>query len=304
MANDLSAFNGQAWSKRLVTKLDQINVLKRLVNTDWEGELQNVGDTVQVRTPGNVTLGAWTKNGTISYADLTPTKEAFTVSDAQYFAFKVDDVDKAQNDLNAMDIYMRRAVVALSNTVESKIGSVYTSTASANQITGASSAAIALDSTTGNTGIYYNIAKLAEVLSVANVPEDGRWLLISPALRTLLWNDTAHFIRASDMGDATLKTGRFGDDGKGTKASDAPGFAGVILGFEVYCITHLPNASGAGYMLAGDRDSITYAAQINQVEALRLQTTFANAVRGLLLHDAKVFAENAKRLAYVKTSVF
>jgi hypothetical protein len=38
MANDLSAFNAQAWSKRLVTKLDQINVMLPLINRDYEGE--------------------------------------------------------------------------------------------------------------------------------------------------------------------------------------------------------------------------------------------------------------------------
>jgi hypothetical protein len=43
-----------------------------------------------------------------------------------------------------------------------------------------------------------------------------------------------------------------------------------------------------------------YAAQITEIEALRLQTTFANAIRGLLLHDIFVFAEASKRLVSLK----
>ena len=35
---------------------------------------------------------------------------------------------------------------------------------------------------------------------------------------------------------------------------------------------------------------------MTEIEALRLQTTFANAIRGLLLHDTYVTAENSKRL--------
>src|SRR5690349_3739220 len=105
MANNLAAFNAVAWSKQLIKNLDQINVMLPLVNTDYEGEIQGVGSSVKVRTLGSITLGSWTKNGTISYGDLAPTVETMTISDAEYFAFKVDDVDAAQNDINALNAY-------------------------------------------------------------------------------------------------------------------------------------------------------------------------------------------------------
>jgi hypothetical protein len=296
VANDLSAFNAQKWSKKLVQKLNQTNVMLGLINRDWEGDLQNMGDTVKVRTFGSVTMGTWTKNGTISYQDLAPTVESFTVSDASYFAFKVDDVDAAQNDISALDGYTARAMVAINNAVEAKILSKYSSVATANKITGASNAAITLDSgTTAATSVYSNIAKLGEVLSAANVPEEGRWLKIHPAIRTLLYNDTAHFIRASDMGDSIVRSGKLG-----STASNTPGFIGQVLNFDVYCSSVKITDGSANYILAGNRDSITYAGVIRKLEALRLQTTFGDAVRGLLLHDATVFAENANTLAYVK----
>src|SRR3954452_4257601 len=137
MANDLSTFNSEAWSDRLVTKLDQINVCLPLVNRNWEGDLR-LNKTVWVRTPGNITMASYTRGTTISYQDLTPTKESFTVNDGEDFAFEVDDIDKAQSDINAMDVYMKRAVVAMNSTVEAKILAAYTNTPSANRITGAS----------------------------------------------------------------------------------------------------------------------------------------------------------------------
>src|SRR3954463_11654665 len=155
MANDLSAFNSEAWSTRLVTRLDQINVVLPLVNRNWEGDLRQ-NKTVWVRTPGNITMGNYARGGTISYQDLTPTKESFTVADGKYFAFEVDDLDRAQSDISAMDVYMKRAVVAMNDAVEKKIlDGLQAGVPSANQITGASSAAITLDSTTStSTGIY------------------------------------------------------------------------------------------------------------------------------------------------------
>ena len=56
MANNLSAFNSEAWSARLATKLDQINVMLPLVNRNWEGDLRQ-NKTVWVRTPGSISMG-------------------------------------------------------------------------------------------------------------------------------------------------------------------------------------------------------------------------------------------------------
>ena len=304
MANDLSAFQPEIWSKRIVRNLDQVNVMKNLVNTDYEGDLSQ-NPTVHVRTLGSVTMNSYTKNSTtISYEDLAPTSEAFTIAGSEYFAFKVDDVDKAQSDIVALDAYTRRASVSMNNSVESKIIGQYSNALTANKLN--SSGPITLDSSstaTGSTrGVYVVITQLAELLSLQSVPEVGRWLVVDPKIRSLLLNDKDHFIRASDLGDSIVMSGRF-VDGKGTAANLAPGFIGQIAGFDVYMITHLPTTSAGSpvvnskYMVAGNRDAITYCAQITEMEAIRLQNSFASAIRGLLLHDSKVFAENSKCLA-------
>lgn len=304
MANDLSAFNSEAWSSRLVTKLDQVNVMLPLVNRNWEGDLRQ-NRTVWVRTPGNITLGSYSRGTTISYQDLAPTKESFTVADGEYFAFNVDDLDKAQSDVQAMDVYMKRAVVAMNNVVEAKILAAYTSTPSANQITGASAAAITLTGdTNASTGIYPLFCKARAIQSKNNVPSTpgARWAVIDPDTTSLLLQDTDHFVRAGELGDKVIQYGLIGGEEVARTAAEAPGFIGMIAGYMVYETPHVPSASGAKYLLFGDNEAISYAAQITEIEALRLQTTFANAVRGLILHDTFVPAESAKRLAYIKAA--
>jgi hypothetical protein len=128
MANNLAAFNRQAWSQRLVERLNQVNVMLGLVNRNWEGDLTK-SLSVQIRTAGNISFGSYTKSTQISYQNLTPINEVFTVSDAQYAAFAIDAVDKAQTDINAMDVYLERAVVALNNTIEAKLTGAYSSAA-------------------------------------------------------------------------------------------------------------------------------------------------------------------------------
>lgn len=295
MSNDLSSFDAQAWSKTLIKNIDEINIMMPLCNTDYEGEIQGVGDTVQVRTLGSITLGAWTRNGTISYQDLTPAKEAMTISDAEYFAFKVDDVDKAQNDISALEGYTKRAAVALSNTIEHKIlAFAQAAVGTAMSIDAGGGTAITLDSGTSTaTGIYQQVVKARTRLSKNEVPPDGRWLIVDPDTTALMLEDTSHFVRAGDLGDEVVEQATFGAPGP------ALGYIGRIAGFDVFECAHCYSSGGTTYLPFGRGNCLSYAAQIREVEAIRLETTFATSVRGLLLHGGTVFTEDKKRVGYI-----
>jgi P22 coat protein - gene protein 5 len=379
MANNLAAFNSEAWSERLVTKLDQVNIMLPLVNRNWEGDLRQ-NKTVWVRTPGNISMGSYSRGTTISYQDLTPTKEAFTVNDGEYFAFEVDDLDKAQSDVSAMDVYMKRAVVAMNNKVETKILTAYSSagvqlgagpagsgailtpvisagavssvtitaagtgystapviqfvggngngatatctvssgsiasvtiTAGGNNYTVAPSVVlttaspVTLTASTGTaTDVYAVFCQARAVLSKNNVPATtgSRWAVIDPDTTSLLLQDTEHFVRAGELGDKVVQYGLIGGEEVARTAAEAPGFVGMVAGFAVYETPHSPRSGSSKYLLFGDNEAISYAAQITDIEALRLQTTFANAVRGLLLHDIFIPAESSMRLVTVQAS--
>lgn len=292
MSNDLSAFNAQAWSKLLIANLNQINVMLALVNRDWEGDLQNVGDTVQVRTLGSVSMRPYTKGTPITYEDLAPTKEAMTVSDAQYFAFEVEDVDTAQTDLDTLQLYTSRAAVSMNDKIEAKLLSNYAGAHTDNKITGASSAAIALD----KDNVYDYFVKARGVLSKKNVPLVGRWAVVDPDTVSLLLN-SPKFVNATVLGGNIAAEGTLNG---ATAGANRPGFIGRIAGFDVFESNAVPVASSAKYLQFGDKYAIAYAAQLQKMETIRLQTQFASAVRGILLHDTKVFAEASKRFGYIK----
>ena len=149
------------------------------------------------------------------------------------------------------------------------------------------------------TDIYPQFCQVRSILSKANVPATtgARWAVVDPDTTSLLLQDTEHFVRAGELGDKVVQYGLIGGEEVARTAAQAPGFVGMVAGFAVYETPHVPrNGSGNKFLLFGDNEAISYAAQITEIEALRLQTTFANAIRGLLLHDTFVAAENAKRL--------
>jgi hypothetical protein len=99
------------------------------------------------------------------------------------------------------------------------------------------------------------------------------------------------------MGDKVVQYGLIDGDEVARTAHEAPGFVEMIAGYMVYETPHVPVSGAKKFLLFGDNEAISYAAQITEIEALRLQTTFANAVRGLLLHDIFVPAEASKQLS-------
>jgi len=74
----------------------------------------------------------------------------------------------------------------------------------------------------------------------------------------------------------------------------ANGVIGRYAGFDLKMSTNVPNTSATKYaVIAGSDDAISFASQVAEVEALRLEGSFSNAVRGLYLYGAEVIQPKA-----------
>jgi hypothetical protein len=285
----MTAFVPQKFSKRTLTKLDQINVLLPLVSREYEGEIKQEGDTVWVRTYGDVVTGTYTRGMPINYQALSPTRETMVIDDAEYFAFSLDDLDDAQMDLKALDGYTDRAAVAMNEVVERKLQARYVQAHASNRITDSSNPI-----TLSTANAYTLIVDAGKALDDQKAPADGRWMLITPTWKSFLLKDTTYLIRATDIGDSVIRSGK-----PGTKAKDAPGFFGQVGGFDLYLTTAAPTDGAGKRCMFGQGKPINYAGQIRKVQKIVRESTFGTAVRGLILHGAEVFDEYQKRLGTV-----
>ncbi len=299
MPNNLTAFDPDIWSTRLIPKVRQVNVgMAVCANTDYEGDIKSAGATVQVRTVGRITTQKYAKGQTINYETLAPTKEPMVISDSDMFAFNVDDVDVAQSDIEIYDAYTAEAAIAMNELIDTKIFSFTKDANSANAIT-SSGSAISVSSVGAGTAIYELLVQAGLNLNNFNVPQEGRWAIITPFMASLLAKDTKYLIRSTELGDSVVRSAA-----NGMTAQTAPNYIGKLAGFDLYWSNNLPIQAGTGssatyFTPYGQGRPISYAAQLQKVERLRLESTFATAVRGLILHDGKVFAEYAKKLGYI-----
>ncbi|MCE3234532.1 MAG: hypothetical protein K0Q50_712 [Vampirovibrio sp.] len=114
-------FIPEVWSKKLLKIFDKTCVMKKLVNTNYEGEIKKAGDTVHVRTFGDVTINDYTRDMVIQFETLADPMSDLTIDQQKYFAFKVDDLDKAQSDISILEGYAARAAIAIRDVVDTRL---------------------------------------------------------------------------------------------------------------------------------------------------------------------------------------
>lgn len=300
-------FIPEIWSGKLQAKFYSSTVLAEITNNDWEGEIRDMGDKVQIRTIPNITINNYTKGLTLATEVPQTSLVELNIDQGKYFQVVVDDVDKIQSDLSLMDIFTNDASQQLKINIDTAVLLGIKGQASADNkgTTAGKFSNIDLGSSSGTktailvekSDVIDHIVEMGQVLDEQSAPEEGRWLVINPAI--------ASRIKTSDLKDASIT----GD----TQTPLRNGRLGMIDRFTVYVSNLLPTDSssvaGEGSdssvtgtaIYAGTKDAITFASQISNVETLRSTATFGNIVRGLNVFGYKVVKPEALVEAFVYT---
>lgn len=272
MANSLANFVPEVWSKKLQKNFDSNAVFPKLVNRDFEGEIKNAGDVVHIRSFGDITINDYTRNTTINFEDLSDPMDDLVIDQQKYFAFKVDDLDKAQTNIDILEGYVKRAAVAIRNVVDKRLHNHYADV-NASNIIGTSGAPITLT----EANVYGYLVDLSKLMDDANIPTEGRHLVVNPAVKGILLKSD-EFTRATSLGDKVVTNGMIGN----------------VAGFTIHVSTNLNTVSTNTPLLAFTRDFITYASQVVKIERVRPSDMFADAVKGLYLYGSKVASNHDK----------
>ena len=112
----VATFIPELWSARLLQGLEKSHVATNLVNRDYEGQIRNQGDKVNINTLSDVAIKTYTPNSDIaSPDDLTTTKQQLEITEADYFNIQLDDVDRVQAAGELMDTAMRNVAYKMND---------------------------------------------------------------------------------------------------------------------------------------------------------------------------------------------
>ena len=261
----ITNFIPEYWSSALLTSLKKSLVYGDVVNRNYEGEISAAGDTVRITSVGRPSIATYTPSSTtLTYEQLSDAQRTLVVDQAKSFSFQVDDVDRRQALPGIVEEATREAAYGLADTIDQYLAGFYTgaiNTISTTAVTAASANA------------YTLLVDLKVKLDEKNVPNEGRWVVVPPWYHGLLLKDN-RFIDASASGSTAPLTN---------------GMVGRAAGFDVRVSNNAPLITGDDYaVIAGHNSALTYAEQINKVEALRLESSFSDGIRGLAVYGAKL----------------
>jgi hypothetical protein len=280
----INNFKPEIWSALMLEALRNALVYAQpqIVNSDYEGEISSQGQSVHITTVGDPTIFDYDPGDTINYEDIETSGTDLVIDQGKGFAFKIDDVDKVQALMNPMTKMAQNAAYGLRDKADAYVASLYTGVASAN-VVGSTGAPI--DIHTAYTDAYSKVlVPLRTKMNRANVPKEGRYVVASPEFTGAMLND-----------DRFVKV-----DASGTEQGLRNGIVGRAAGFDVLESNNTPNPTGDTQVIqAGYPGAITYADQILETEALRLQSTIADAIRGLHVYGAKLLRPTGIAVAYI-----
>jgi hypothetical protein len=241
------------WSKKI---LDALELECKLVNNcyrEYEGDCK-YAQSVKILGVGEPTIGDYT-GADITIEEMSDKSQILTIDQAKYFAFYVDDVDKAQSVPGLPEKYQQKSVHALAVARDTYVAELINSATNKTTVT--------MTEEGFKKGVDDAIVELRE----RNFAEEGV-IEITPAGYNLFKNN---LITLSTNNPEYIKKG----------------IVGMYDGFEVVMSNNLKTPG-----CVRGKKAIAFAGQLEKVEACRAEKRFADIVKGLDVYGAKVIDEN------------
>lgn len=282
-------FIPEIWSGHLLVKFYAACVLADISNTDYEGEIKDVGDKVIIRQVPDITIRDYSKGQTLVIQRPTAANKELLIDKAKYFNFICDDIDKHQTDVKLMSSWSDDAGEQMAITIDQGVlADIYADASAYNK--GNTAGKISANIPLGVAGTPLGVTKAdildvivncRVVLSEQNIPKNNRWIIIPEWMSGM--------VMKSDLKDASLS-------GDGTSIL-RNGRLGVIAEFTLYESNLLTTASDGGktcfHAMAGQRYALSFAAQMTKMESLRAESTFGTLVRGLNVYGYETLKPEA-----------
>ena len=264
------------------------SVVEDITNTDYAGEIENFGDTVNIIKEPTITVSSYTRGGQINIQNLADDQLQLTVDQANAFAFKVDDIEERQSHINFEALATSSGAYALKDSYDENVIAAMFS--GAGTTVGSDGSGTDTGFGTSETDPTDILANSANRLHAADVPTDNRWFLGTPEFYEQLGQASAKLMDASVTGDGAspLRNGNVLD--------------GLVNGFRLYMTNNFAASSTSNYfkVMFGHMSSTATANQIAKTEVVRDPDSFADIVRGLHIFGRKVLRTEALIARHIK----
>jgi len=106
-------FSAVIYSKQVQLAFRKASTVEDITNSDYFGEIAAMGDSVKIIKEPEVSVQAYARGTQITAQDLDDEDFSLVVDQANYYAFKIDDIEAAHSHVNFMQMASDRAAYRL-----------------------------------------------------------------------------------------------------------------------------------------------------------------------------------------------
>ena len=125
LASGKTGFDGNfspiIYSKQAQIALRKASVANAITNNSYFGEIANQGDVVRIQKEPDVTVNALERKTAISVEDLDDSEFSLTIDKANYFAFKMDDIEDQFASVDFVSLAADRAAYKMADAMDADL---------------------------------------------------------------------------------------------------------------------------------------------------------------------------------------
>ena len=114
-------FSPVIYSKQVQLAFRKNSIVEEITNSDYFGEISGMGDTVKIIKEPEITVKEYARGAQITPQDLDDEDFSLVVDKANYFAFKVDDIEEAHSHVNFQSLASDRAAYRLADQFDQEV---------------------------------------------------------------------------------------------------------------------------------------------------------------------------------------
>lgn len=276
-------FSPDLFAKEALYYFRQLSVVDEITNNQYEGMIQNQGDTVHIRKQPQISIKAYKRGTTLETQNIVDEETTLVIDKGNYFQFAIDTVMDTQSDVDYEELASESAAYELRDAYDLEVLDYIFDNVDSNNVEGSSGSEKTIGYGSGNDYRPLDaISRLNRILSEDNVPNTGRWLAASPEFFEALSREVGKLVEVQVTGDSKSL---IRDKG----VLDMP-----IHGFTMFQTNNAPtNASGNPILLAGHVSSTATATQLIENQVLPNPNDFGYIYRGLHVYGRKVLRPKA-----------
>jgi hypothetical protein len=286
-------FSPIIYSQKVQKFFRTASVVEAITNTDYAGEIENFGDTVNIIKEPTITVSAYSRGAVVDTQDIVDDQIQLVVDQANAFSFKVDDIEERHSHVNFESIATSSGAYALKNEYDKNVIAAMVagvSSSSPDHLLGADSGS-GQDQDVGfgssEVDPVDTISKHNRLLNAADVPEENRWFLAGPEFVEQLGQANSKLMSDTTGNAAPLRNGKV--------------LSGKIMNMDVYMTNNFAASSTSNFfkVLGGHMSSTATANHIAKIEVIRHPESFSDVVRGLHVFGRKVLRDNGLVLSHI-----